>query len=334
VHTLIVSKDGYGIGSKEVTIQENKTTDITSSPITLQRKLLTGKISLSGDLSGANVALVGSDVPAVVTNSNGNFTFYGVGKGNYQLQVSKSGYITKTIPLSITTDNGYEIPYTIDVQESFGKITGTATLDGYASHSGILIKLKNTSYQTYTDASGRYTLNVPAKNYPDGMVISKELFDSKTITSTITVTEKGSYEAQPISLTQTAKNLKGKIIVIGKDDYSKATILVEGTSGSAKGASATANPNSDGSFEIKSLPLGLYSYTISYPDKLHETIVGSFELKAGSLEYGLGEMTLRTSYVVINQNATYTNSRDVTLSIGSTDAAYMQIVEGGTTYDK
>jgi len=336
IHEVIVAKDGYGAGSKIITILQSQTTDAKTNPIIISRKLFTGKVNLQNttDNSGVTISLVGTDISSVQTDSSGNFTIYGVGAGNYQLQISKAGYVTQTIPLTITSDDGYSMPYNIELLQSKSIIEGVATLSNKISSSGIKVEILGTNYFTYTDATGKWAVNVSVGNYSDGIKYSKDLFSQTIITDTATVVENGSFNVGSISLTQIYQNFLGKVTVSGKTDYENCQINITGISGNAKGTTSSINASSDGTFIIQNLPLGEYTYTINYPDGLHESLIGTFILDGSIDSYDLGTTNLRTSYLTINNNNTYTNSRIVTLQIGNSDAVFMQIVEGGITYEK
>ena len=330
-YEILASKGGYGVGSTYAMIIQNQTTDIISNPIVVTRKLLTGQINLQNttDNAGVTIALIGSNIPTSITNSDGYFTLYGVGAGNYQLQITKSGFITQSIPLAITSDDGYDMSYTIELEMSKSIIEGVATLNSKLSSSGIKVEILGTDYFTYTDSVGKWAINVSVGNYSDGIKFSKDLFESKTINQTATVVENGSFSVASTELSQISSNLIGQVIVVGQTDYSSALISINGTSGDADGVTSTINPNIDGTFSISNLPFGGYSYTITYPDGLHESVINSFILDGSLDTQTIGTISLRVSYVKIDNDAIYTKDRNITLSLGNTDAYQMEIVEGG-----
>ncbi|MBU0720438.1 hypothetical protein KJ877_03790 [bacterium] len=234
--------------------------------------------------------------------------------------------------MAITSDNGYAVPYTVELVVSKSIIQGNASLDSQISNAGIKVDILGTNYSTYTDNAGNWSIEVAVGNYPNGIRFTKDFFEAQTVNETATVVENGSFSVSSVSLTQTSKALKGILTVMGEADASLAMILVRGTSGTANGVTSSLSPNADGTFKFGSLPLGSYTYEMSYPDGLHETLISSFMLDNSSLELDLGSLTLRKSFVKINHDALYTSSKDVTLYLGNSDAAQMQIVEGATTY--
>jgi hypothetical protein len=333
---IYLSKDGYKDTALNINLSSDISEIILDSSVVLSKLKLTGKIKLANkeDYSGATVALIGSTIPSAVSLSDGNFTLYGVGTGNYQLQITKAGYITQTIPLVVNSDEGYNVPYTIDIELSKSTIEGTATLNGKLSSSGVKVEIIGTDYFTYTDSTGKWSINVAVGNYSDGVRFSKDLFETKVATETATVVENGTYNVTSVSLSQLYQNLKGSVTVAGSTDYSSVTVALSGFSGEANGITADTTVDTNGDFSLTNLPLGEYKVTISLPDGLHESVIKLIELDGSSDELDLGTINLRSSFVKINNGDEYTNSKNVTLSIGNSDAVQMQITEGGTTYPK
>ncbi|QSZ40856.1 hypothetical protein GJV85_01560 [Sulfurimonas aquatica] len=332
--TVTASKDGYGIGTQSVTITSNTTLDATANPIVLTQLTLTGTINLQNttDNAGATVTLIGSDVPVATTDSSGNFTLYGVGAGNYQLQVTKTGFITQSISLAVTSDNGYSVPYTVEMEMKSGVIKGSVKLENQIDYSGVVVTLDGTEYSTITDSSGLWNLSVPVGNYSSGVSFVKKDYAQGIDDSTITVTEIGSYILSEKVLLQSNASIVGTIRVDDTADLSIAEVNIVGISGAASGVEGMTNPELNGDISFSSLPLGTYLLTVSYPDGLHEVVTKSVTLDSTSILKSIGEIVLRTSFVTINSNETYTNLLTATLSIGSSNATYMQVTEGSTTY--
>lgn len=329
--TLVASKEGYGTGSISFELVEGENKDLSGSPVVLQRLLLTGKVLLEGgetDFSGVSVSLSGFETAPAITDAEGNFTLKGIGAGNYQLQLSKAGYLTETIPIAISSNNGYAIPYTLSLEPQRGLVKGVAHLAGFTDSSGILVQLQGTPYQTYTDALGIWSIEAPIGNYDGGIHYSKANFTPLTDGTTVTVTESGSFAMAEKQLQQVAANLTGTIDAPAADDLSNIVIELTGLSGLAKGSTAVLSPNDSGFFTAEGLPLGEYQAKIYYPDGLHETLISQVNLTSGALLFDFGSKTLRQSYLLVNQGQTYTNQRQVSLEVGYIDAVQMALSEG------
>lgn len=335
--TLVASKEGYGTGSISFELVEGENKDLSGSPVVLQRLLLTGKVLLEGgetDFSGVSVSLSGFETAPAITDAEGNFTLKGIGAGNYQLQLSKAGYLTETIPIAISSNNGYAIPYTLSLEPQRGLVKGVAHLAGFTDSSGILVQLQGTPYQAYTDALGIWSIEAPIGNYDGGIHYSKANFTPLTDGTTVTVTESGSFAMVEKQLQQVAANLTGTIDAPAADDLSNIVIELTGLSGLAKGSTAVLSPNASGFFTAEGLPLGEYQAKIYYPDGLHETLISQVNLTSGALLFDFGSKTLRQSYLLVNQGQTYTNQRQVSLEVGYIDAVQMALSEGLTQQPK
>ena len=169
-YQLQVTKSGYGVATQTISITASATTDITSSAITLDRKLLIGIVNLDGEIdhSGATVSLQGSSLSDATSIPAGTFTMYGLEAGNYQLQVTKSGYVTSEVPLAIFDDNGYIIAYVINLIKAEGTASGTVQLEGLNSYDGTSITLyddENRSFTAITSSSGAWSKVLPEGNY-------------------------------------------------------------------------------------------------------------------------------------------------------------------------
>ncbi|MEA3227748.1 MAG: carboxypeptidase regulatory-like domain-containing protein [Campylobacterota bacterium] len=318
-----------------IDITADKTT--TADDININRALTTvgsitgfARFSDREDMNHAGiiVSIEGTDYEAI-TARDGSFILNNIPSGRYTLNILDSNYQTTTLKATKVIAGDTTTLLDIELLKVTGVVSGKVSLGNSTDNTGIKVSLIGTDLYTYTDSTGSWSMILPVGNY-SGLLYSKELYELKDDRNTVTITQSGEYIAFSQEIEQIASHVIGKVMVTEENDASASIITISGTDG----VSSTLNPNSDGEFELSSLPFGSYIYTISYIGSLHETLESSFEVSNENPIFNLGTLTLRKSFVKINNDATYINSKTVTLNIGNSDAQEMQISEGGTTYDR
>ncbi len=325
--TVLVSLRGHESAQASLDVVEETLTEL-SEALVLNRRSLTGTIALDAgqDPAGATVTLAGSG-QTTQTNADGQFAFYGIEPGNYQLQISRAGYRAQQQPITLTRDDvQYELPFTISLEPQLGSVQGYVKLFGQPENSGVLVEVLGTPYSTLSDATGLWSLNLPIGNYSQGVRFSKAHFASQTVLQTVTVTERGSSNVAEQTLQQAGVAFSGQLSVAGISDVSQAVITITGNNG----FSATLSPDAAGHYQLDSLPLGQYQVQVEFGAG-YETVVYEFSAVEGQLSVQPPAIELRQSYVNINQNAVYTNKREVTLHIGNSAANTMRFSEADTT---
>ena len=330
-HTLSVTRIGFGSAQQTISITQNQQTDLTSSPVAIARKILTGKINLVGEdnNSGVSITLLGGDSAPAISDAQGQFTLYGVNAGSYQLQVSLAGYISQTLPISFTGSEGYEIPYTIDLVRSLGVMKGQASLANRVDHSGIKVELVGTDSYTYTDALGNWVMQVSTGAYSSGVRYSTTHFAPQTQLESFTISQFGETSRAPVRLLQTSAEVQLQLSAVGACRENDLKLVVRDKSNQQ----FTFHPDAQGTVNLTSLPLGSYTAELSCVLPGWETRVLTLDLTNDAQQIILDPVQLRQSFATINQGAEFTNSRNVNLAIGNTDATKMKIIEGAKETD-
>lgn len=166
--TIVVSKAGYETYSESFTALENKTRNIS----------LTAEQIPGEDDTDRNVTIQVDTIPsdAIVTINGNTGKTLSVLKGTpVNITVRKSGYVTKTIPQFVATDN---FRTTVELDEEPPQVT-TAMVAVIATPADALIKINGETRNTLELAIGAScTMQVSKSGY-------------KTQTKTITVEESG-----------------------------------------------------------------------------------------------------------------------------------------------
>ncbi|WP_298440546.1 carboxypeptidase regulatory-like domain-containing protein [uncultured Ferrimonas sp.] len=278
----------------------------------------------NGAIDGVVANLTGSNgsFPGL-SDSNGKLLFKAIEPGNFQLQLSKSGYKSAVMQLVVPNVADYELPFPILLERVVGGVKGAATLSGKVDHSGIAIALNNSEYQTVTDGAGNWQMQLPLGSYADGVTFSKRFYQAQTNPTTVVVNEFGFFNFPAISLTQSSALVSFKLEAFGGCSGDLIVTAVA-TSGDNKGNSYTLPVNKDGEVESE-LPLGEYDLTAQCSDQGWETIKQSLVLDGGQEHYPLPDQNLRQSFLVINDGDAYTNQQHVSLAIGNSDAVEMRV---------
>lgn len=334
-YLINIRQPGYQTQTETAVIEAGVDAALSDTGVALQAYRFTGGVSLGDsvqDHSGVLMTLVGNGVTVTSqSDSEGVFKFEGVVPGNYQLQARRDNYGSIQTLLSIPADELlYELPYTLMLDPVRGTLQGVARLDGQTDHSGIWVSLVGASVSTTTDSTGRWTLEAPVGNYPDGVQYERNHYGTVLDASnTITLTESGTHTVADALLEQASASISGEVSVVGVQDPTTAVVEIVGVSGAADGVSNTINPETDGSYHIPNLPLGEYVIEIRYESGEHETVTVPLDLSEGQTSVELDPVALRQSFLTINEGDEYTNDPAISLAIGNTEAAEMQLVVGG-----
>lgn len=153
VYTVKVDAEGYDqLVSENVTIDSDATFTIESLDPTDYSVTVTVKDSLTAPIEGASVTL--GSLPAAQTSAEGIATF-SAEVGDYQLTVSKEGYVSYDESVSVTGVNAFDVVLeyaAANFELVFNDPEGSPV-------SGIDVKVDGASIGT-TDSTGKVTANV------------------------------------------------------------------------------------------------------------------------------------------------------------------------------
>lgn len=175
-YQFTVTKSGYVTNTTSGTTAAGDTKTVNVALVKLA--ILTGTITdkkTGNPISGANVTAGGSSYATV---ADGSYSL-SIAPGSYNLVVSKSGYVTNTTAVSVTSGTTRTVNVAL---KSWGIITGIVTdKDTGAFIVGATVKAD--SVQNTTGADGKYTLIVEAGTYT--VTITKQGYDTKSTSVTV-----------------------------------------------------------------------------------------------------------------------------------------------------
>ncbi len=108
-YEVTYSADGYISQTHTITVSDWKTTNIknvvleVSTPVNISGQITDA--SNGNPIDAATVELLNTSYSAVNTDASGNYLFNDIYEDDYQLKISKEGYTTKIINISVRADN-------------------------------------------------------------------------------------------------------------------------------------------------------------------------------------------------------------------------------------
>ena len=273
-YELILSKDGYAnVSVKDLYVEKGVEKTLDAVVMNIAFTSVRGQVSLEGrtDLSGALVTATNISntdiIYSAITNSQGVFTFAKMYSGEYQIVVSCNGYSSITLPTVKVMDDKPMDVGSVSLKIERGTIAGIARLEGHSNHSGVKVTILGTDYEATTAADGSYSFNVPAGNYPGGLRLEYEDFETTSYASTIPVLTNSTYAIPDMELKCLRTSIHGKVDVLTTDDEGGETIGFDGD--------ASISPfvtTSTGEFLFEHVPLGDYAMRFRREDCSDMTI--------------------------------------------------------------
>jgi hypothetical protein len=294
--TLTVTKSSYSSATTSaVTVVDGGTVSVGTAALNRTTVTVSGTVKTASGtaISGATVSVVEQSGKSTTTSSTGAYTLSGVYWGAVTMQAVKSGYSTKTVPLTLVAGTNATCNITLTAGEGTieGAVRDAGTGFGLA---GLTVRLSDISGYTATSDSdglyvlgsvpvGAHTVTTSASGYttPAGVAV--------TVVANTTVT------APVLSLEPTASSLQGTVL----DASGGAGIA--GMTVTATRTGQTVTTDSAGTFNLGSVPAGYeilvfsksgYTTYSTPPIALDSSVGMSYTMYLSSGEYS-GAGTIR-----------------------------------------
>ena len=268
---------------------ESDTTKPTTETTTKKKEVtISGYIkSTSGSkISNASVKLKknGYTVESTKTNSNGWYSI-SVEKGEYKIQISKDGYETKNVDVTLNKSDSKNFNLTPIPTYT---VSGTVKDESDNALSGVTVKVKNGS-SVKTGANGKYSFWLKNGSYT--LTFSKSGYNTKDVT----VKVNGSNTTKDIKLELTPTTTQA-------DKYTVSGTITDSRNNYLKGVTVTATPKSGGSAVTAttdssgkySLSLKDGKYTLKFSLSGYVTVTDTITVDGDDVPIGVRSLALET----------------------------------------
>jgi YVTN family beta-propeller protein len=257
------SKTSYGtITLRDIPVESGTETVLEEIKLPSVVGSVSGSVWLQGALDYTGILItLKRDVGRTyitATDSIGNYTFSDVPTGEYKLTAAMAGYTAGSANVMVSTGANNPSPLLLAINTSKGNILGTAVLNDFNNHSGILVGIYGTHHLAVTDVSGSYRIgDVPQGSYTVYMKAEgygAEKIDNVLITSgQTTALSSVTLVSKAGTANVTNGSIVGSALYSENTDHSGINIKVEGTDIPLCGT------DRNGAFIIKDVPAGEYT---------------------------------------------------------------------------
>ena len=268
LYDVAYSKTGYGAQAGTILVVSN--TVVTTTPVTLLTVpgVLRGRCLLeglaSGALGGTAVSVVGATGVTTTTASDGTWVLNNVGAGAQTVAFDRSTYDSQHVQV-VTSPGGDLTLLDVTLARSRGGLSGTFTLAGAASSSGVVVTASGpSSASTVTDATGAFSLaglpvgtySVTARRDPTYQPVT---VSGVVVASGLTTTLPGS----PVSMALLTTGSIAGAVTVERGSPASVTASLSGFDPNGAVVTRSVQTNGTGNYSIASLPNGTYSLTFS-----------------------------------------------------------------------
>ena len=257
-YTVTASLPGYQNASQpNVVVATNQTTTVNLTLIPVPTGYIHGKVTLSGGFGIIQQVLVTAGPHTTHPDQNGDYILT-VTPGTYDVIATLSAYIPDTV-LNVSvanqqTVNGVNL--TLVLAPTNGLMTGTVTLNGGTGNvTQVLVTAGGGFASTNPNASGFYTLDLPAGNYD--VVASLAGYVSQMLTGV------------PVVVNQTTPNINFTLVPAALSGNIQGQVTITGEPANVTLADVSAggystHPNAAGYYDLV-VPAGTYSVVATHP---------------------------------------------------------------------
>ncbi len=259
-YLIAVSLGGYSTSQRETSLDVGE--DVGGFDFTLAENFSTLRGTVIDDssdaVSDALVSVSGPSTSSVRSGSDGSYILTGLSAGSYEIDVSKSGFETQE--LEVTLEGGTSTTEDVTLPLLRGQIQGQiSTADGTSLEGATVTALSSTNqtFSTVSESDGSYRISsLPVGTYDVSASLSG--FSSNEVVS-VTLSEDSQEATADVSdFTANEASISGIVTDSTSDEpLLDATVTLSG--GEGTGSDAT---NTDGEYEVDGLAPGTYTVTV------------------------------------------------------------------------
>ncbi|WP_281658304.1 carboxypeptidase regulatory-like domain-containing protein [Halobacillus sp. Cin3] len=268
-YNVTASASGFGSVSTSVLLESGNTTAVVLS-LSPNPGEVAGSVSdrMTGEpLGGASVEIfdeTGAFILSTSTNSNGNFSAFGLSPGNYTAMASLEGYSSQLIGFTVVSGETSVASFSLDpdpstiqgivTDENGGPLAGAEIVVRQFTSTGPIIATAT------TDTNGDYLItSLPQGSY---VIIAKAIAYAQETSSVLL--EPGSTVTENFVLMGQPSAVEGVVSATGSGDVLEGVLVqVFDTNGVLV---ATAQTGANGTYRVDGLSPGEYTVAFSHPD--------------------------------------------------------------------
>jgi hypothetical protein len=257
-YTVTASLAGYQTATQNnVIVSNNQTTTVNLTLNPFPVGYITGHVTLNGGTGVITQVVVTAGTISGNPDMSGNYTLI-VPPGTYDVIATHSGYYADTVNAVLVanqqTTSGVNL--VLNPMPVNGQITGIVTLNGGTGLiTQVLVSAGGGVATTNPNASGFYTLTLPAGNYD--VTASLSGYAAQTISGVAVV------------VSQTTPNVNFTLSPLSSSGTIQGTVVITGAPADVTQATVTAgayyaNPDITGNYSI-TVPPGTYNVMATHP---------------------------------------------------------------------
>jgi hypothetical protein len=210
------------------------------------------------------------------TDSQGVFIISDVEPGEYQLIISKDGFITDSSITVQVLPNETNSGTSVTLAAYWGSVAGSFTLESQTDHSGIQILIYNAdssvTYTTATDTSGNFRI---APVTPTTYFLQASRGGFHTVTTSAFTVASGAEQmvaASALGITLGSGSVSGSAVIPGETDNGGITVQLVNQNDTSQSHSAITD--SFGAYTIGSVVPGSYTITFAKVGYQNQQLTG------------------------------------------------------------
>ena len=278
-YTVSASLAGYISNSQSnVVVQTNMTTTVNLALTPVPMGYIQGTVNLVGGFGIIQQVQVKAGTSVTNPDQNGHYTL-AVTPGTYSVIASLAAYIPDTV-YNVAVANQQTVTgvnLTLNLAPTNGLMTGTVTLNGGSGNvTQVVVSAGGGVATTSPNASGFYSLNLPAGNYD--VVASLSGYGMQMLIGV------------PVYVNQTTPNVNFTLVPAASSGNIQGHVTITGEPADVTLADVTAggystHPDANGNYNLQ-VPAGTYNVVATHPYTLVVTIT-NVAVNAGQATTGI-----------------------------------------------
>jgi len=257
-----------------------------------------------------------------VTDEFGHLEVGGLENGTYSLTAISDEKAVRIENIKIV---GRSVHLKTIRMKPVGSISGQALLEGASDHSEIHVFIPGTSFATFTDSEGSFTIpNVPEGTYD--LKASKENYGTISLSEVAVESGKDS-NIGSVVLDSTVGSVSGAVTLEGTSNYAGILVWLQTSAGTAD----VTTTSEAGEYTFVDIPVGTYDLVAAMPGYIAEK--WAVTISPGQNEQELKVLKINSATGKLTGTVTLDNIDDYTgILVGLAGTQYMAVTGSSGAY--